>query len=278
MASRFNPLFLAPLAGMLPILSFAHPIPVQLAEQYQNQDVSQYLMSEKYDGVRAYWDGHKLWTRHGRLIHAPRAFIQNFPNHPLDGELWTDYNHFSEIAALLEREQTTDADWQNVHYMVFDLPADPAPFHIRYQNLQKLREQLPPTIHILRQYALNNRPALDQALKEVTAHGGEGVVLHLKNAFYQAGRSGHLLKYKPFHDDEATITGYLPGHGKYQGLVGAFKVKTQDGTTFAIGSGLTDEMRRHPLAIGSIITFRYNGRTRYGKPRFARFLRLYHPL
>ena len=46
--------------------------PVMLASTWQDgPDVSQYLVSEKLDGVRARWDGRVLWTRAGHRIHAP---------------------------------------------------------------------------------------------------------------------------------------------------------------------------------------------------------------
>ena len=46
-----------------------------------------------------------------------------------------------------------------------------------------------------------------------------------------------------------------------------------DGTRFAIGSGLSDELRRHPPAIGARITFKYYGLTVNGKPRFPVYWR-----
>ena len=91
---------------------------------------------------------------------------------------------------------------------------------------------------------------------------------------YKTGRSSDLLKLKTYQDTEAEVIGYRPGRGKYQGMVGALVVKTPEGKEFAIGSGLTDELRRTPPQIGSIITYRYNGLTKHGLPRFARFLRV----
>lgn len=37
-------------------------------------------MSEKYDGVRAYWNGIEFWTRTGkRKINTPVWFTKDFP-------------------------------------------------------------------------------------------------------------------------------------------------------------------------------------------------------
>ncbi|MFM2481895.1 DNA ligase [Celerinatantimonas sp. YJH-8] len=258
----------------------AQPIALQLATVYQQQSPALYLISEKYDGVRGYWDGQQLWTRQGHLIQAPASFIQSFPPQPLDGELWLGYHRFNEMAALLERHDPTDPLWNQVHYLIFDLPAALIPFQQRYQELQQLFQKLPqPTpLKLISQNPLLTQSQLQQQLHRVTHKGGEGLVLHLKTGFYQPGRSGHLLKLKPMNDAEAKVIGYRPGQGKYAGEVGALQVQLTDGTTFAIGSGLTDQLRAQPPAIGSWITFAYNGLTAHGKPRFARYLRPYHAL
>ena len=65
------------------------------------------------------------------------------------------------------------------------------------------------------------------------------------------------------------------GYGRGRRMVGALLVTTPDGKTFAIGSGLTDALRQTPPEIGCIITYRYNGLTKHGLPRFARFLRVH---
>ena len=109
---------------------------------------------------------------------------------------------------------------------------------------------------------------------ELEKAGAEGLMLHHQDALYKTGRSSDLLKLKTYQDSEARVIGYRPGKGKYQGMVGALVVKTPDGKEFAIGSGLTDALRQTPPPIGAMVTYRYNGLTRRGLPRFARFLRV----
>ena len=91
---------------------------------------------------------------------------------------------------------------------------------------------------------------------------------------YRGGRSETLLKYKQGRDDEARGVGYRPGKGKYAGMVGALLVEDARGRRFALGSGLQDRERRHPPAIGSVVSYRYEGLTAKGTPRFARYLRV----
>ena len=98
-------------------------------------------------------------------------------------------------------------------------------------------------------------------------------MLHHKEAVYRSGRSGDLLKLKRFDDAEAVVLGYKPGKGKYQGMVGSLKVRSRDGREFYIGSGLNNAQRRQPPAIGSVVTYRFQGLTNNGLPRFAVFLR-----
>jgi DNA ligase-1 len=52
------------------------PAPVMLANSYQRGvELSDYWVSEKYDGVRGYWDGKKLLTRGGEVIGVPAWFV-----------------------------------------------------------------------------------------------------------------------------------------------------------------------------------------------------------
>jgi DNA ligase-1 len=78
--SRATRLRMLPLALMLtglfaaaPMLSMAGQAPpLMLPKVYQpGVSLSDYWASEKYDGVRGYWDGEKLLTRGGERIAAP---------------------------------------------------------------------------------------------------------------------------------------------------------------------------------------------------------------
>ena len=112
------------------------------------------------------------------------------------------------------------------------------------------------------------------SLQAVMANGGEGLMLHHALAPYRGGRSDNLLKFKQARDAEARVIGYRPGKGKYLGMVGALLVEDERGRRFALGSGLRDADRASPPAIGSVVTFRHDGLTAKGTPRFARYLRV----
>ncbi|MGL5359521.1 MAG: DNA ligase, partial [Shewanella sp.] len=111
-------------------------------------------------------------------------------------------------------------------------------------------------------------------LDSVVAKGAEGLMLHNRSAYYRAGRSPHLMKLKPYFDAEAKVIGYVAGKGQFAGQMGALRVQTPDGRIFSLGTGFNLTQRQHPPAIGSIITYKYQGLTANGLPRFASFLRV----
>lgn len=94
-----------------------------LAKVYKkSSDLSHYWASEKYDGVRAYWDGQQFISRQGNIYHAPDWFTQNFPKRPLDGELWLARNSFGQLLSTVTKDTPLDEEWQQLSYRVFELP------------------------------------------------------------------------------------------------------------------------------------------------------------
>lgn len=250
-----------------------------LAEVYQNNvDVQQYWVSEKLDGVRAFWDGKQLISRGGNIIAAPVWFVATLPAQKLDGELWLGRNKFAETLSIVSKAAPVDSEWQQVAYYIFELPDAQGSFSERITLMQQLvQQQNSPYLKQVPQFRLESHTKLKAKLHELEQGGAEGLMLHHQDAAYTTGRSNALLKLKTYQDTEAEVIGYRPGKGKYQGMVGALLVKMPDGKTFAIGSGLTDALRQTPPQIGTVITFRYNGYTKTGIPRFARFLRMHQP-
>jgi len=251
---------------------------VLLANHYQKDiDVTQYLISEKLDGVRAFWDGHQLLTRHGRVIHVPNWFTKGFPQQKLDGELWIGRGKFDEVSSTVRQISPDDAKWQQVTYQLFELPDAKGSFSARYNQLKAIVGQAKVMhLQVIQQFEVNDRAALNQTLAAVMANGGEGLMLHRKNALYVTGRQSALLKFKPSFDAEAKVVGYVAGRGKYTGKMGALLVETENGIRFKLGTGFSDAIRDNPPEIGSMVTYSYKSKTRNGKPRFASFLRLRH--
>lgn len=258
-----------------PALTAPPPEPMLATTYRAGVAPTDFLVSEKLDGVRARWDGRALWTRGGARIAAPPTFTRGWPVEPMDGELWIARGRFDEISALVRRAGSDPQAWRYVRFMAFDLPAHPGSFADRVVRMRALIATASSThLAMIPQRRFDTRTALDEELARVVAAGGEGLMLHRRNAFYRAGRSEDLLKYKPHEDAEAQVIAHLPGKGKYAGMMGALQVRTPEGRNFRIGTGFTDAQRSAPPPIGTWLTYRYNGLTSTGLPRFARFVRV----
>lgn len=252
--------------------------PLLLAKTYRpgrGVVLADYWVSEKFDGVRGYWDGQQLLTRSGEPIAAPAWFTAGWPATPLDGELWAGRGAFERAAATVRQRAPLEADWRLLRYLVFDLPAHPGSFDARLPALKATVEAIDqPWVQTVEQDRVWDGADLQRRLAAVLAAGGEGLMLHRGASLYQAGRSDDLLKVKPNDDAEARVLAYLPGRGKYRGQAGALLVESPEGQRFRLGAGLSDEVRRDPPPLGAWVTYRYTGRTAGGLPRFPRYLRV----
>lgn len=256
--------------------SRAQPPAIPLANHYhQGIELRRYWLSEKLDGVRAYWDGERLWSRGGHQYRAPDWFTEGFPEHPLDGELWAGRGRFAELSGIVRKARPVAAEWQQVRFHVFDLPLPAIPFGERYQRLQALvRAAGSSYLELVAQHSVADHDELMARLQRVSAKGAEGLMLKRIDSLYTAGRSDDLLKVKTHADAEATVLEHLPGKGRYRGMMGALKVQLANGRELRIGTGFSDAKRRRPPSVGAAVTFRYRGYTATGLPRFASFLRV----
>ncbi len=247
-----------------------------LAEVYRpGMPLDDYWVSEKFDGVRGYWDGKQFWTRNGEPIVAPAWFTAPMPGTPMDGELWAGRGKFNLATSTVRSQTPNGAAWREMRFMVFDLPMQPGDFNARLAALRKLLPvtAAPWVVLVAQQRATT--PAELQALLEKTLKlGGEGLMLHKGTSLYRGERTSDLLKFKPFDDAEARVVGVVPGKGKHAGRLGALVVETPEGQRFKLGGGFTDADREDPPPVGAWVTYRYNGKNPSGLPRFARFLRV----
>lgn len=251
--------------------------PILLAERWDNSlDLSGWWMSEKLDGVRAYWDGKQFLSRQGNLYHAPDWFVEGLPVTPLDGELWIDRKSFQRTVSIARRQDKSE-HWKDLKFVVFDAPALREPFEIRMRQIrEEILKQKPKFTQLLEHQLCRSLDHLREELARVTNLGGEGLMLREPGSKYVAGRSTTLLKVKTFHDAEATVIGHEPGKGKHKGRLGALSVKLASGVEFSIGTGFSDAQRASPPPIGSIVTFRYQELSDSGVPRFPSFVAVRH--
>jgi DNA ligase-1 len=257
--------------------SAASAPPLLLANELGPEvDPAKYLVSEKFDGVRALWDGAALRFRSGRPVHAPAWFVAKLPvSQPLDGELWLGRGRFDSLSGIVRKTEPQDVEWRQLKYMIFELPDASGTFAERAQKIREVVARAKwPQLVAVEQFRVADRAALKRKLDQIVRAGGEGLMLHLADAPYVTGRSDVLLKLKPLQDTEALVLEHVPGKGKYQGMLGALRVETSDGKRFLIGTGFTDAVRKHPPPVGATITYTYRGLSKTGLPRFASYLRV----
>lgn len=256
-------------------LSAAAP-PLSLAEVFHDDiELSYYWVSEKLDGARVWWDGRHLLSRNGNIYHAPDWFTEALPEQVLDGELWIGRGQFQLLMQTIRDGVPDDRAWRQVKFFVFDAPQAKGDFTRRQQRLEVIVSGVAvPWLQLVSQQRVANPIVLQEWLARVVADGGEGLMLQRANLLYRAGRHDGLLKLKTHTDAEARVVGYVAGKGKYKGLTGSLLVVDENGLSFRLGSGLSDADRHSPPVVGSIVSYRFQGRTLSGKPRFARYLRV----
>ena len=265
-------------ANVLPACGWARggaPALLLATEAPAEVDPAGYLVSEKFDGVRAFWDGSQLRLRGGAPVGTPVWFSAGLPPVALDGELWLGRGRFDAVSGLVRSGRVDDPAWRAVRYLVFELPAAPGSFAQRAQRLHELAMARPPgPWEAIAQSTLRDQAALRSRLAQVVDAGGEGLMLHHADAPYVTGRSTVLLKLKPLHDADAVVLAHLPGRGRHQGRLGALLVRSESGAIFRLGTGFSDALRDAPPPVGAVLTYTHRGQTPNGLPRFASFLRL----
>jgi DNA ligase-1 len=237
-------------------------------------DPTGWYMSEKLDGVRCFWNGRNMYTRNGNLFYPPQWFKDLLPKDlALDGELWTKRDDFQKAVSIVRRQDQNE-EWKDITYMVYDAPNFKGKFSERLAAIEKTLNKNP-SKHLVfhKQVVCQNQAHLDEEMKKVIALKGEGLMIKDPNCPYEAKRSKYLLKVKQFEDTEATVIAHLKGTGRCAAMMGAIQVKMDNGITFKIGSGFDDKQRRKPPKIGSRVTFKFQGLSKSGTPRFPIFIR-----
>lgn len=255
---------------IIPFVLFASKPNLLLLKTYKNQDISGWVMSEKLDGIRAYWNGKELLTRKGNKIYAPKWFIESLPPFELDGELWTKQNDFENISSIVMDKKPSN-DWKYITYNIFEVPNAKGDLHTRLEKVKRYENRY---LKVIEQIEIKDKEHFEAFHNFVKSNKGEGIVVRDPNKPYINKRTKYALKVKSFQDEECEVIEHIKGKGKFTNILGAIKCKMKNGMVIKIGSGFTNQQRNNPPKIGDIITFKYNGFTKYNKPRFPVFLRV----
>ena len=255
---------------LMSIFLYAETPQLFLLKTYsEDMNVTGWVMSEKLDGVRAFWDGEKLISRSGRIFNAPSSFTCEFPSFALDGELWISRGNFEHIVSITNT-RSSNSRWEELTYNVFEVPNQEGDL---LERLSKVKPFVSKTLRVIKQIKVRSQDDVKVYFDAIIEQGGEGIVLRNYHVPYYVGRNKKSLKYKPFFDAECTVVSILEGKGKYKNLMGALSCK-YNGKLIKIGSGFSDDERKKPPKIGTLITFKYYGFTRLGNPKYSVFLRV----
>ncbi|KAF9020124.1 DNA ligase/mRNA capping enzyme [Hymenopellis radicata] len=239
-------------------------------------DPTGWLISEKLDGVRTYYDGKQMYSRLGNPFTPPKWFLDKLPKDvTLDGELFSGRGKFQDTISIVKT--VNSPHWRDITFQVFDIPSKGnEPFEKRIKHLERLFGEEGPyesdKVKVVEHIAAKSREHVLEELKKVETLGGEGLMLRKPGSRYEGRRSATLLKVKTFYDAEAIVTGHNEGHGRNVGVCGALLCKMESGKAFKVGSGLNDKQRKNPPKVGTIITYRFQELTRDGVPRFPTFV------
>jgi ATP-dependent DNA ligase/DNA polymerase/3'-5' exonuclease PolX len=247
-----------------------------------NEPPLNWWASEKWDGIRALWDGEKMVSRGSGVgnpkvyTYVPSWFIKILPpGIALDGEIWIGRGMFQSTGKLSNikpgssyTQKEIDDIWSGkngypVIFKVFDIPSHAGPFETRMEFLhtvvldrQKCWEQLDcPNksiypLQFTQQVKIQSMEQLVNLYTELTSNGAEGIMLRAPGSPYEEKRSKYMLKYKIKEDAECIVRGYLPGEGRLQGMLGALRCEMiKDGKASGvysnIGTGFTDFQRTY---------------------------------
>ena len=246
---------------------------LQKAKNYDNSkhNITNWYMSEKLDGIRAYWNGKELLSKNGNKIYAPNWFTKDFPPFELDGELWTRRDDFESIQNIV-LDTNPSSKWEEITYNIFEVPNEKGNFDKRLEKIKFWLDKNPnKIIKIIPQLICKNETDLNIYLKELLDKKAEGIILKNPNLEYFTGRSENILKVKKFYDDEGLVIGLnYSNNGEFKSL----QLKLNNGIIFNLGGGFSNIQRKNPPQIGDIVTFKYYDLTKNNKRKFASFLRI----
>ena len=159
---------------------------------WNGQTVDGWLASEKFDGVRGYWDGSDLWTRGGIKVALPDHWRDALPTGmALDCEVFAGNGNRQAAVNAVRYGRFSDT----VKLMAFDAPGKAGSWITRMGHIPSNAIVSPVEFHAVE----NIRHAIE-LMREVQAHGGEGIMLRCPSLEYWPGRTDRMLKLK-----------YLPG-------------------------------------------------------------------
>jgi DNA ligase 1 len=164
---------------------------MQHGQYWQGEDLSWWILTEKFNGCRAYWDGENMWSRGGIKIEIPQEWRNYLPACHLDGEIYYGTDGVYKCGAAIRFGRFLPG----MEFIVFDMPHEPGDY---LDRLSKANSLIPPNpfIRVAQSFiCLSNRDLITEMFR-IQAAGGEGIMARHPKIQYTAGRTNQLLKVK----------------------------------------------------------------------------------
>lgn len=251
---------------------------------------SSIVCEEKYDGVRviAYISGEeiKFYTRAFNEI--PNQYLKKIADECMiliknsglkgewffDGEL-TDSNRKSVSGKVTQmlKGKPMESIGDDLFYNVFDLEDGDTlkngkgiiPFDVRRSTLEGVfNTYKTSSLTLADSFLTTEKEDIYAYYKKIVDQGGEGVILKNPEHLYECKRSKNWIKLKEVNDCDLIITGWYPGEGKREGLIGGFYCEDSSGKVkVKVGAGFTDQdlkdLSDNPDSqIGKVCAIQYN--------------------
>ena len=206
-----------------------------------------------------------------------RPILLQTPGLILDGELYTADMPFEELAGLIKRKKTSEADMarvQLVKYHIYDVVVD-GDYSERHGRIVGAISKADKCHHleVVHTQLIHTANEFKQAFGEYVAAGYEGIMLRNAHGPYRQNyRSHDLQKYKEFVESEYPIVGFKEADGRDKGTV-VWVCATDECRQFSVRPRGTQEQRRQwfqdgPQYVGKLLTVIYQELSELNVPRF----------
>jgi len=198
------------------------------------KDYTEYLIEEKYDGVRCLVmvdeaGNISLWGRSGkRFTNLEAAF---------------KVSHTLQPQSVYDVELMGDTFYQLMGHLNTKAPAPPDAFYVvqldciqwngtyignvPYMHRRSFHHHTFKKSRVLSRVA--TAVAIQRSLAFILNLGGEGLVIKRRDSLYHPGkRSRDWLKVLPYREMDVEVIGFETGEGKRKGSLGRLKVQTTD--------------------------------------------------
>lgn len=232
---------------------------IQLAYPFEEKRLAKwqppYIVQPKYDGERCravpIGEGkYMLLSSEENPFFSVPHIIEDLSklgiDEELDGELYCHGMNFEQIHSIVSRTVNLHPNHMEIKYHVFDYVSE-EPQMVRMASLTKLiSAKWNKSIIRSSFFVCQDLEEIMKTYVRFLNEGYEGMIVRHIHAPYVRKRSIYMMKWKPKREDIYEILGWKEEFSISnvpKGRMGALVCSSQEGESFSVGSGLSDEVR-----------------------------------